>query len=494
MATTPWLTSNKLIEAVKRKISFPTDQSTFSPQEILDFANEEMMIQQVPSVLEYHEEYFVYSYKYLIQTNQTRFPIPDRAIGLKLRDVKWQDTNGNFFDMTRVAAEDKGFYQRNLGTNETINKYYLENNDVVLLPSAVAADGVSIYLWFFIRPNQLVANERAAIIQSFQNYITTLNAYLNPLDTVTIDDEVFTATNGTSVLSNSTGNPTIITTAAPHNLISGTEITLINNTSTPNINGDYTVTVLSPTTFSIPANVGTAGNDGLFFQTDSEFLIGSNDIETATNLTTTINNNGIASANNGSPSTSTVTLDFTTLSASQNVVTSNEQAILIPEGFQAIKFDQVPTTFTDPLTGEVTPLFQSNSIVDFLQTKPGHKIRAYDIQIPTNGISSNVITFTLEDVPDGLLLGDYVCLQNECIIPMIPPDLHSGLAERTAARILAAIGDMQGLQASLAKISDIDKQQTTLLDNRVESSPLKISSRHTILRYQTAIIRRRRGM
>jgi len=45
---------------------------------------------------------------------------------------------------------------------------------------------------------------------------------------------------------------------------------------------------------------------------------------------------------------------------------------------------------------------------------------------------------------------------NQCIIPQIPPELHSGLAERTAARILASLGDMSGLQASNAKIQELE--------------------------------------
>jgi hypothetical protein len=80
-------------------------------------------------------------------------------------------------------------------------------------------------------------------------------------------------------------------------------------------------------------------------------------------------------------------------------------------------------------------------------------------------------------------IGDYACVANECIIPQIPPDLHNTLAERTAARILAAIGDVEGLQASNAKLQEIETRQGTILDDRVEGAPQKITARHSLLRY-----------
>ena len=56
MSKKPYYTSNALIEAVKRNISFPISQVTFSEEDILTFADEEMFLEQVPSILQFHEE------------------------------------------------------------------------------------------------------------------------------------------------------------------------------------------------------------------------------------------------------------------------------------------------------------------------------------------------------------------------------------------------------------------------------------------------------
>jgi len=76
----PWLTSDDLIAAVKRKIALPISQITFTESDILDFANEEMAISQVPSVMSFHEEYFVTEITADLEANKSRYPIPDRAI------------------------------------------------------------------------------------------------------------------------------------------------------------------------------------------------------------------------------------------------------------------------------------------------------------------------------------------------------------------------------------------------------------------------------
>ncbi len=435
----PFMTSNDIIDSIKRKISVPTAQALFTDKDFLAFINEEMFISQVSSVLEFHEEYFVFIQAIPIVPGKQRYAIPTRAIGQKLRDVKWQDTNGNLFDMSRVNPEEKAFYQVNIGTSETISKYYIEGNDLVLLPALTITNALTLFFYYFIRPNQLVPNSRAAIIQSFNNQVTVLNSALAPGDTLTINSQVFTASSTTT--------------------------------------------------------------------SSSTFKIDTNDVTTATNLTQAITLNGLAalSANNGTPSTSTVSLAFGTQADSQTVTTSNATALVIPTNTQLIQFDQVPSTWQDPGTLVTEPLYVAGTTVDFLQTNPGHKTYAIDVPISQNSISGNVISFTLPSLYSPVtapnartplvinaIVGDYICLSNEAIIPQIPPDLHTSLAQRAATMVLAALGDSAGMQASMAKIQENEKKQIGLLDARVEGSPLKISPKKSLLRFQGMSSRRRR--
>lgn len=72
------------------------------------------------------------------------------------------------------------------------------------------------------------------------------------------------------ITSNSLANPTVVTTPVPHGLATGA-IILISGviTSNPTINGERVATVISPTTFSVPVNVTTAGTGGSFVRSNT---------------------------------------------------------------------------------------------------------------------------------------------------------------------------------------------------------------------------------
>lgn len=203
-----------------------------------------------------------------------------------------------------------------------------------------------------------------------------------------------------------------------------------------------------------------------------------------------INAAGIGvTASNVSGTSAVVTLTFTDLSFGINVpnpllfdqkvssiISTNTSAMVIPSTL-TINFTSIPD------------IFSAGSIIDFLETRPGHRIKGYDVVAQT--VSGNTMSFNISDIPANLYNDDYVCIQNECIIPNLPPDLHNALAERTGARILAALGDQAGLQMSNAKIQEMNDRQGTILDNRVEGAPQKITARHSLLRYGKFGTRRR---
>lgn len=408
MAKTPWMTSDDIIEAVTRKISIPIYQTTVTPEDILSHANEEMFIAQVPSMLQYHEEYFVTTTEVPLENNRSNYPIPDRAIGLRLRDLFYKDTNGNFFEMTRISPDDRAFFERTAASEVSLHKFFMQGNDIVLIPTLLTNPTGSLVFVYYLRPNQLVRNDQAAIITAFTKTIVIDNATIVAGSELVIDGTIFEA-----VSSGPTGN---------------------------------------------------------------QFLIGGSSTQTATSLTNIINTNGIAIADNGSPSSSTILISYQNRKSS---ITSIGTGITISIT-QGIEFESIPTNITD------------GALIDFLQTKPGHRTKGLSVKIGLNGITNNVVIgFNDSDVPSDLIVGDYICLENECIIPQIPPDLHNALAERVCARVLASIGDQAGAQMVNQKLQDIETRQGNLLDNRIEGSPQKILNKHSLLRYNSTTFRRR---
>lgn len=412
MSAKPYYTSNKLIEAVKRKISMPVYQTTMSEEDILAFANEEMMISQVPSVMEFHEEYFVFSVDIELEQSKNRYQIPDRAVGMKLRDICFVDSNNNIFEMTRILAEDKSFFNRNISNSTNVHKFYLEGNDVVLTPDITSVpNGGRLRFFIYLRPNQLVKDERAAVIQSFRQTLSI------------IDNSVIVAGQDSIVLQN---------------------VTFVPVTSSPQTN---------------------------------EFVIGATATDTATNLAAAINSSQSLKKISAVASGTSVLISST--NKFLKITYSDTVAYSLNQNTEFVCADVIPSNIV------------SGSLVDLLQTNPGHRTYKYDIEVPQNGVSTNVILLKTSDIPDSMIVGDYICSANECIIPQIPPDLHNGLAERTCARILEALGDREGMSSVMTKIQDIENRQGNLLDNRVEGAPQKINARHSMLRYLGVGSRRR---
>lgn len=541
------MTSDDLIASVKRKISFPVSQNTFTNLDILAFANEEMFLAQVPSVLQYHQEYFVTYEQVPLQTNLSRYPIPNRATGMKLRDLFWMDQNGNLFEMTRIDEHDRAFFQRNVGANQAVHKFFIQGNDVILTPGVVDSPTGSLIFVFFLRPNQLVKNDRAAIVNNFVQTIKINSSLIAPLDIInigvveTVYNQVgnnliiqtalttlpvgnpgptpFTAVNslgGTiSAITQYSGSNTItqVTTSTPHQLSTNQTVVISGSNSNPIADGTYPIQVIDANNFIFQLSISTAGTSGTF-TSPNQFLIGASDTITAANLAAAIN---VTELNTNMTAVATGNLITTSFDNIQTTFAStNLTGFVVPTVTLGINFQTLSATYTDQETNITDTLFVNGGLVDILQTLPGHRTYVYDVQIPNNGISGTTVTFPVSSLlvptetvnngagPPGtpissnvqfvvanIQVGDYMCVANEAIIPQIPPDLHNGLAERTSARILAALGDQQGLQASMTKIQEIETRQGNILDNRSEGTPIKVVNRHSMLRYGKLGVSRR---
>jgi hypothetical protein len=196
MAKLPYYTSDSLIEAVKRNISFPIAQITFSEDDILRFADEEMFLEQVPSILQYHEEYFVFNERTPLAANQNKYSIPKRAVGMKVRDVFFEDASGQLIEMTRISPDDKSHMSGRGESNHTPVFYYVENNSIILTPSVGTNPTGTLVFSYYLRPNSLVRDERACVCQSFSKTIAITNSSMVAGDTISLGSTVGTV--GTS--------------------------------------------------------------------------------------------------------------------------------------------------------------------------------------------------------------------------------------------------------------------------------------------------------
>lgn len=75
----------------------------------------------------------------------------------------------------------------------------------------------------------------------------------------------------------SVANPTVVTSTA-HGLVTGDRITFYATNSTPVIDGERTVTVINPNTFSVPVNVTVLGTSGYWIKT-TDIITSSNEVK-----------------------------------------------------------------------------------------------------------------------------------------------------------------------------------------------------------------------
>lgn len=137
-------------------------------------------------------------------------------------------------------------------------------------------------------------------------------------------------------------------------------------------------------------------------------------------------------------------------------------------------------------------VFTSTDQYDFIQTASPHKTLRYDISPVL--LTSSKIRVKKEDMrrsfddrgktPAYVLPkpNDIVALAGETIIPQIPDELHSMLAQRVACRCLEALGDREGLNAANAKLQEMELKTSFIINDRVESSPQKVVNHNSPLR------------
>jgi hypothetical protein len=385
-----YLTSSTLIDTVKREAMIPTSQSTFTSADFLAIANQEMRVGLVPSIMQYHQEYYVRdSAPILISPNQNNYPIPYRAVGGKFRDAYYLDQNNNLRAMTRIFPDDRPYYQQTNFQNRFLY-FFIQGNDIVLMPDVGDNPVGFIVFSFYMRPNELVDQSRVATIKN-----------------ISITGSQGNITNITAT------NPSIIT-SANHGLTTGNIINITQTNSDPQINGNWAITVIDANTFSIQATVLTTGTTGLW--------------------------------------------------------TFNTTAYTV---------DQIPTGFS------------TSTLLDLMQTNPGHKTYSFD-QIPLSVDTTNkIITFNTTqtqttafppNVGASPVVGDYISFAGECIIPQAPSDLHDLLAQRVVLRCLQALGDTNGMQMAQSKLAEMEKWAGYLIDNRSEGEPVKANNLRGLLR------------
>lgn len=172
------LTSDKLIKSIKRRGFVPNDQVTFTDEDFLEMATEEITIGLMEQIIAARGDYLVYHVDVPVQDGVYKYDIPSRAHGNKLRDASLNDVNSPddvLYDLTQVAVEDLSDIE-NYYTYNARTCFYLENNKLILNKDLVKGGTYLLRMYFYMRPNKLVVNNRAAIVQSISDDVEVIGS------------------------------------------------------------------------------------------------------------------------------------------------------------------------------------------------------------------------------------------------------------------------------------------------------------------------------
>jgi len=169
------------------------------------------------------------------------------------------------------------------------------------------------------------------------------------------------------------------------------------------------------------------------------------------------------------PQSGTLQMDIF-LRPNQLVATSRAATIL------SIDSDTGIITFSS----NVPSHFASGIKYDFISKNAPCKTLAYDIT--ASGKSNTTLTFTTTDIPDDLVVGDYITIAEETIVPQMPVEMIPILEQRAAIYCLESLGDFEAMKKAEDKLLKMEYNVNTLIDNRTEGNPQKANNTNSLLR------------
>jgi len=148
-----------LLAKIKRLGGLPESQERLSDDVILDFANEELSNSVYPLLLSINEEYALVKEIIPLRTNTNQsiyptltIPIPSRAYGRTLRELKYIDESSNLINIPYLAMNDEDILQDR--DRNTLGFYFM--SDAVQLLGGIENLGSSLLAHYIVEPDKLI--------------------------------------------------------------------------------------------------------------------------------------------------------------------------------------------------------------------------------------------------------------------------------------------------------------------------------------------------
>lgn len=169
--------TSDLIDSIRDRAFIPKEDAIYNDDRLIKILNEQIDTMLLPKLMSMNEEHLVVSEVIETDSNKSSYSIPYRAVGNKLRDVAYKDSDQNYYELSRISLEELSDYRWN-NTYGARDLFYLQNNKVHFVSSR-ANDYSFIEMYFYLRPNVLVKDSECPKITSIDtvNGIVTLSSF-----------------------------------------------------------------------------------------------------------------------------------------------------------------------------------------------------------------------------------------------------------------------------------------------------------------------------
>lgn len=175
----PYIAS-AFLQSMKRRGKIPASSDrSFSTDDLLGLATEELQGYISQLLMSVREEYLVADYNFTTD-GSAEYKLPPRAIGAKLRQVWYVPSSGSPVPVARIEPKAAAGIT---STGSSPVAFYAKRNSIVLVPTPGA--GVNMRQEYFLRPSSLVYDDQAGEITNINTGTNTVTLASMPLDFVT---------------------------------------------------------------------------------------------------------------------------------------------------------------------------------------------------------------------------------------------------------------------------------------------------------------------
>lgn len=159
-------TTADLLTEASARVARATADGLVDSDELLELADQEMRSEIASLLISVRSEYWCTSYSVAITPGLADYRVPDRSLGMGLRDVTIYDANGREVNLPQVDASRRYLLSAgNAGQCDPARAFCFENGVLTLLPTP-AASGYTLRLRYYATPPTLTALANGAAIKS----------------------------------------------------------------------------------------------------------------------------------------------------------------------------------------------------------------------------------------------------------------------------------------------------------------------------------------